>query len=363
MKKLFFVAFAAFQLWNPSFAQADGAYLDAPYPNLIKPIDDAFQNKSLLAKSDTNALIDLMTPVRSQESRGTCSIFSAAALIEGLINLESKNSIDMDLSEEFLQFNVNAGSTSDGSYATKNFASITRDGMASEAALPYIGSDWTSWQDSVATKRCGYLTGTKKDSCLIVHHDPDNRYRTDEQLLDETKPWFDPDLVAARVEGREFKAMHLTQSNYGYMYSTSEVKALLAKGIPVILEQDFYYGAWNHRTADSLNIGRNLDHWSKGIVGYPFPGSMDAKQSPTKRAGHSFLIVGYDDDVVIDFPVKMADGTTKTFKLKGVYYFKNSWGTDSFARDAVIDGVSRPGYGTMIQQYAHDYGSFYRFSL
>ena len=363
MKALFFAALAVTQLWNPATASVDGAYLDAPYPNLVPAVDDAYRNKNLQAKSDTNALIDLMTPVRSQQSRGTCSIFSAAALIEGLLNIDAGTSVDMDLSEEFLQYNVNAGSTSDGSYATKNFASITRDGMASEAVLPYIGDDWTKWQDATATKRCGYLTGTKKDSCLIVHHDPDNRYRTDDQLLDVTKPWYDPSLVAARVDGREFKSMHLTASNYGYMYSTSQVKELLSQGIPVILEQDFYYGTWNHRTADSLNIGRNLDHWSKGIVGYPFPGSMDAKQSPTKRAGHSILLVGYDDNVVIDFPVKMEDGTTKTFKLKGVYYFKNSWGTDSFGREAVIDGISRPGYGTMTQRYAHDYGSFYRFSL
>lgn len=363
MKRFLLASLIASSFYSVAYANNDGAFLDAPYPNLIRPIDDAAQNKNLKAKSDTNALIDMMTPVRSQESRGTCSIFSAAALIEGLMNIAGTGNQETDLSEEFLQYNVNAGATSDGSYATKNFRSIFTLGMASEETLPYIGSNWVSFQDSVAIKRCGHLNGTMKDSCLIVHHDPQNRYRSDAELLDETKPWYDPTLVAAREEAAQFKVENLQNSTYGNVYSTSQIKSLLDRGIPVILEQDFYYGAWNHRTADSLDIGRNMDHWAKGIVGHPFPGSMDSEKSPTKRAGHSIMLVGYDDDVVIEFPVKMTDGSMKTFKLKGVYYFKNSWGTTSFGADAVIDGVSRPGYGTMTQQYAHDYGSFYMFTL
>lgn len=363
MKNLFIAGMLATTFIATAHANVDGAYLDAPYPNLVKANNDAAFNKDLKRKSDTNAVIDLMTPVRSQMSRGTCSIFSATALVEGLMNIKGTGNSETDLSEEFLQYNVNAGSTSDGSYATKNFRAVTYNGMASETTLPYIGDDWTKWQDETANKRCGYLTGTTKDSCLIVHHDPGHRYRTDAQLLDVTKPWYDPEFVAARQEGQQFKVENLIAATYSGIYSTAQVKMLLDRGIPVILESDFYYGAWNHRTADSLNIGRNLDHWNKGIVGYPFPGSMDRQQSPTKRAGHSILLVGYDDDVVINFPVKMADGSTKTFKLKGVYYFKNSWGTSSFGVDAEIDGVSRPGYGTITQQYAHDFASFYQLSL
>tara|TARA_R110000868_G_scaffold104087_5_gene286278 strand:+ start:7822 stop:8913 length:1092 start_codon:yes stop_codon:yes gene_type:complete len=363
MKHLFFASLFALTVAPQAFANEDGAYLDAPYPNLVRAIDDAHLAKNLKGKSDTNAVIDLMTPVRSQGSRGTCSIFSAAALIEGLMNIKGTGNSETDLSEEYLQYNVNAGSTSDGSYATKNFSAIRTNGMADESVLPYIGDNWVSFQDATAQKRCGYLTSTAKDSCLIVHHDPAQRYRTDAELLDETKQWYDPEFVAARNDGLQFKFDNLSSSTYSTIYNTSQVKQMLDRGIPVILEQTFYYGAWNHRTADSLNISRNLDHWSKGIVGYPFPGSMDAQQSPTKRAGHSILLVGYDDSVVIDFPVKMTDGTTKTFKLKGVYYFKNSWGTGSFGVDAEIDGVARPGYGTMTQQYAHDYGSFYYFNL
>ena len=59
----------------------------------------------------------------------------------------------------------------------------------------------------------------------------------------------------------------------------------------------------------------------------------------------------------------MADGTTKKFTYKGVYYFKNSWGTSSFGRDFDIDGVNFPGYGMMVQKYAEEQGQFFQMPL
>src|SRR5690606_17691038 len=155
MKHLFLAGVLATSIVSPAFANVDGAYLDAPYPQQYKVVDDAASAKGLKGKSDTNAVIDFMTPVRSQGSRGTCSIFSATAMVEGLLNIKGLGNSETDLSEEFLQYNVNAGSTSDGSYATKNFRAVTYNGMAAETTLPYIGNDWTSWQDETATKRCG----------------------------------------------------------------------------------------------------------------------------------------------------------------------------------------------------------------
>jgi hypothetical protein len=345
------------------YAQYDGAYLDAPYPPHAIIFDDAADDKDLNGFSDTNALITLMTPVRSQMSRGTCSIFSATAMLEGLMRIHGHGNSQVDLSEEFLQFNVNAGSTNEGSYAIKNFNAVKSYGMAREVTLPYLGDNWLTWENSTAQRRCGYLEGTKKESCLIVHHDPDNLYRSDAELLDSQKPWYDPELLAAKREGRQYQQQYLTTLSYNNLYNTAQIKSLLEQGTPVILEQTFYYGAWNHRIADELQIGRNQNHWNKGIVGYPFDGSKDRALSPTKRAGHSVLLVGYDDSVEIEFPVKMEDGTTKSFRLKGVYYFKNSWGAGSFGVETEIDGIVRPGYGVMTQKYAHDFGSFYQVSI
>lgn len=348
---------------NFAYAEFDGAYLDAPYGQIVLPKNDAVDNKDLAGFSDTNSLIDMMTPVRAQMSRGTCSIFSATAMIESLLAIADLENLEIDLSEEFMQFIVNAGSTSEGSNAIKNFNAVKSFGMATETTLPYLGDNWLTYDNSLATRRCGHLEGYLRESCLIVHHDPNNLTRSDAEILDITKPWYDPEFVDARSEATEFRNSYLGQMQYGRIYTTSEVKQLLELGIPVILEQRFYYGAWNHRLADELNIGRNYDHWYKGIVGYPFIGSVDRAQSPTKSAGHSILLVGYDDNVEISFNVKMEDGTTQTFTQKGVYYFKNSWGTSGFGAQAMINGVHQPGYGTMVQAYAHEFGSFYKLSI
>ncbi len=359
--KSILVAFAlAFSL--SVAANVDGAYFDAPYPVSVPPIDDANDNKDLQGFSDTDALLEMMTPVRSQASRGTCSIFSATALIEALMKMNS-TSANPDLSEEFLQFVVNAGSTAEGSHASKNFETIHVYGMATERTLPYLGDNWLTWDNSLAQRRCGHLRDRAKQSCLIVHHDPANRTRSNEDLLDITKPWYDPDLAAAKEEGFAFKENHLSNVRHNYVFSTSEIKSLLEQGIPLILEMRVYYGAWNHRVADELDIGRNLDHWNRGIVGHPFLGSMDRAMSPTKNAGHSVLVVGYDDSVELTFEVKMEDGSYKTLTRKGVYYFKNSWGTSSFGAQTEINGVRRPGYGIMTQNYANEFGTFYRFSI
>ena len=106
-----------------------------------------------------------------------------------------------------------------------------------------------------------------------------------------------------------------------------------------------------------------MDHWSKGIIANPEEGSLDLEKSPTKRAGHSVLVVGYDDNRIVTKEIQMADGTRKTFTYKGVYYFKNSWGTSSFGKDFEVDGVNYPGYGMIVQKYADSLGSFFTMPL
>ncbi|HTL12764.1 MAG TPA: hypothetical protein VL588_09770, partial [Bdellovibrionota bacterium] len=145
--------------------------------------------------------------------------------------------------------------------------------------------------------------------------------------------------------------------------SVKTARALLRAGIPVVLEVPVYYGAWNHRIADDLGIGRDMEAWANGEVGYPEPGSMDYEHSNDEAAGHSILIVGYDDDREVTTHVKMADGSVQTFHYRGAYIMKNSWGTEAFGRTFQADGEAYPGYGLITYKYAHEYGSFYRFPL
>jgi C1A family cysteine protease len=74
------------------------------------------------------------------------------------------------------------------------------------------------------------------------------------------------------------------------------------------------------------------------------------------------LIVGYDDSVTYTHTVRMTDGGSKTFTHTGVYYFKNSWGTD-WGSNFSIKGHWHAGYGMITQDYANEFGQFFTFGL
>jgi hypothetical protein len=343
-----------------SYAEADGAFLDSKYQNLVHPIKDKNSISKSLPASDTKEVIGYQSAVRSQAARGTCSIFSATAYLEGLLIKKGFNA-SIDLSEEWLQYTAVRNKSSDGSSGWTNFAAIRDFGMPSEESLPYIGEDWLEAFNPLKETRCGKLLGPVKKSCLIVHRDPTLLNLTDAQI---TALNGDSEFINARKEALDFKKKNIKFSSSDFnISSVSEVKALLQSGTPVILEVDFFYGAWNHREADEFGIGRNLDHWSKGIVTFPEDESLDEVESRKHPAGHSILVVGYDDNKIIEKSIKMADGTTKKFTYKGVYYFKNSWGTSSFGKDFNIDGVSFPGYGMMVAKYAEEIGQFFKMPL
>lgn len=343
-----------------AFAQEDGAFLDPKYPNLVHPKKSSLTTKSLPA-NDVKEVISYQTPVKSQAARGTCSIFSATAYLEGLLVKKGLFNNALDLSEEWLQYTAVRNRTSDGSSGWSNFAAIRDYGMPSEQTLPYIGEDWTEAFNPLKDVRCGKLTGAAKTSCLIVHRDPKMLEMTDAQIMEK---YSDKEFINARSEALSFKKKNIKFTSTSFMiYDVSEVKSLLQQGTPVVLEVDFYYGAWNHRKADEYGIGRNLDHWNKGIVTAPEVGSVDFYESPKHPAGHSILVVGYDDNKIVERTIKMKDGTMKKFTYKGVYYFKNSWGTSAFGSTFEVDGERFPGYGMMVAKYAEEQGQFFKMPL
>lgn len=340
-------------LANTNIMADDHAYLDTAYTHLIHPKTSLITNKALASKNDIEEAMTFQTPVRSQQSRGTCSIFSATAYVETLMIQNEFFDQTIDLSEEWLQYTSVRGRSSDGSSAPSNFEAAKRYGMAMEATLPYIGADWTKSETLLTKKRCADLTGTSLKSCQITHFDPSLLLKKDADINDQ-------DFVTARTEAINFKKEYLTTTNSNYyLYDVETIKTRLLDGKAVILEIDFYYGAWNHRGGSELGIERNMDHWAQGIIGNPEPGSLDAAKSPSKPAGHSVLVVGFDDNKIVKIKTQMADGTSKTFTYKGVYYIKNSWGTDSFGADFEIDGVNYPGYGMITQKHANEDGSFF----
>lgn len=346
-------------------ANVDGAFLDAPYKNLVHPIDSKSNFKNL-NKSDFFDMQEIMTPVRAQGSRGTCSIFSGIAMLESMLLLRYEfDKSTLDLSEEWLEYIIMRNRDSDGSNSWANFNALRRFGTPEESTYKYIGQTWEEGSfNTLATERCGHLEGRIKKSCLLGHRDPRLLNATSAQLMTEGSEFFDPEFNEARNEAFQIRNDYIKFSSTNYsVYYTQDVKRLLAKGIPLTLGIEFFYGAWNHRKATEFGIGRSEDHWKKGIVGYPERGSVDYKVSKENGAGHSVLVVGYDDDKIVTTKVKMQDGTEKEFTYKGVYYFKNSWGTGGFGREFNMSGDTFDGYGMITQKHAHQHGSFYRMPL
>ena len=335
----------ALLLSSLAFAETDHAFRDPRYTHLIHPLVSKTTDKGI-AKNDVAAVIANQSSVKAQGARGTCSIFSSTAYLESLINN------NLNLSEEWLEYTALRLKGMEGSDAPTNFDAIRNYGMPNEQSYPYIAEDWTKVFNPLQETRCGHILDLKqKKSCLIVHNDP---------ALLSLRLVNDREFSRAKEEAFLFRDQYLHFENTGYYRtSTNEIKRHLQKGSPIVLEMNFYLGAWNHREADDYGIGRNIDHWNKGIVFTAEPGSVDLVESNKHMSGHSVLVVGYDDTVILTKTIKMTDGSLKTFSHKGVYYFKNSWGTDGFGKDFQIDGVNYPGYGMIVQKHANEQGAFF----
>ncbi len=334
---------------------------DSPYIEDSKALDDLHSVKSLLSSSNTHSLIKLQTSVKSQKSRGTCTMFTSIGLLEHLLIRERGYDKELDLSEEWLEYLIMTSKTSEGSSTSRNLKAIFNYGVVYEATLPYIGERWRALEDSpLAVKRCGEFSGVRLDSCLLGHRDPYLLSMSDEEVLETG----DLNFIEIRNESRLLKdeiveGILPLKKSYK-IRKLSEVKIDLTEGRSVIVGMKLYYGSWNHSKTDKLSIQkRDKRKWYEGIVTYPEIGSVDRRISGKEGGGHSLILVGYDDERVITSKMLMEDGTWKEFSYKGVYYFKNSWGVRGSGRDFSLDGVSYPGYGMISQKYLHEFGSFY----
>jgi len=356
------LVFATLLVSQVGFAQEqdlDGAYLDKPYQHqypkfkLKKDIPATFDG-SLAKKSDVQSVLSYQSPIKSQGARGTCSIFSATAYLEALLVKNNKMSTSPDLSEEWLQFLNGAIYRRDGSSSPDNISMLRQYGTTDEVTMPYIGEEWKDLNfSSLAKERCEKVPSQQTKSCLIAHWDTRYLKLPINQIPDQ-------DFVAARTSADQFKKQFLVNVTSARRLSDEvAVKKLLAAGHSVLLDVDFFYGAWNHRLAEKFGMARDMQQWAEGIVNYPEMGSVDRKRSYEDPAGHSVLLVGYDDDKVIKTEVLMQDGTKKIFERKGVYYFKNSWGSFSFGSRNELSA----GYGMITQDYANEFGEFFFWQL
>ena len=123
---------------------------DAPDPKTLP--DELKSDQDFPARFD---LVDLQSPVKSQGSRGVCSIFSTVALMEHLYI--KRGAVQPDFSEHFLQWSVKAElgrfKHTSGSNGSANLTAINRFGVVEEEIEPYQSYKWTATQDERCADR------------------------------------------------------------------------------------------------------------------------------------------------------------------------------------------------------------------
>ncbi|MAQ16165.1 MAG: hypothetical protein CMN30_15415 [Sandaracinus sp.] len=273
-------------------------------------------------------LVDTQSSVKSQGSRGVCSIFGSIALMEHLYISEGTIA-SPDFSEQFLQWSAKSelGSfpNTGGSSARSNIQALNQYGTVLESDWAYESSPW----------------GTSDDAACTGDSQPTHCYTNGEPPAEA--------LMAQRwtiPRGRWIN--NSAESIKAHMFNTKT--AVQAGG-------DFFYQAWGH---GGSRIPRYSGYRQHGYV--LAPNDADVTSSNEHRAGHSFLLVGWDDELevqAVDGEGNLAvDAAGEPIMQKGFFLFKNSWGT-SWA-------TSNPhgaGYGWIAYEYVEEYLSAYASAL
>jgi hypothetical protein len=299
--------------------------------NIDDLLADAPSNDSLPDENKADAeypalsadLVAVQSEVKSQGRRGVCSIFSTTGLMEHLYIVEGSLP-KPDFSEQYMQwsakFQVNSFPNTSGSNARSNLESAYRFGIVEEDKWKYEAGQWNASNDAECEgddmpTRC-YTNGAPPQEAIDAYK------------------WRLP---------------------RGRWLNTNSIKAHITNNkTAVVVGMTFFYQSWNHRKSE---LPVNSDDWKQGIVMYP--NEADKEKSLVKRAGHSILIVGWDDN--LEVPVRDSEGNIATdedgneLTEKGFYIFKNSWGTGNFGRT----NPHGDGYGYLSMRYVHEYGTAY----
>lgn len=325
----------AYALGLPLLAAACGSGGDGPtpYDDVHGPSEDnvnegAPANDTLPDDNKADAVypaklaLEHQSPVKSQGSRGVCSIFASTALVENLYLKAGMDPAEADFSEQYLQWAAKklqgAFTYTEGSSADANMQAVVKFGTVREPEWRYEPSPWTTANDPACT-------GESRPVRCYTNGEPPAEVAQATKYKVPSSRWINTGSIKA----------HLT-----------------TKGTGVNLGMTFFYQAWNHR-ASKLPVDADL--WRRGVVTYP--NAEDKARSLEQRAGHAIHVIGWDDDLEIPMrdgqgnPILDEDGNPRT--EKGFWLFKNSWGTTGFG----IEHPYGPGYGWLSYRYVKEYGS------
>lgn len=269
-------------------------------------------------------LLATQSPVKSQGSRGVCSIFATAALMEHLY-LKEGSLPNPDFSEQYLQWSAKVEArgfpNTEGSSGDVNLRAISDYGIVAEADWRYQTQPWNASNDPACTG--GENLPTK---CYTNGEPPES--------------------------ARAARKWKLPRGRYLNTRPSSIKAHLTTKKTALTVGMTFFYQSWNHRRSE---LPVNSAYWREGIVLYP--NAKDEELSLAKRAGHAILIVGWDDNkevpVVDETGKVVVDADGNPVVEKGFWIFKNSWGTGSFG----VDNPHGDGYGYLSMRYVERWGN------
>ena len=272
-------------------------------------------------------LMDIQTPVRSQGSRGVCSIFATAALMESLYRSEG-SIMSPDFSEQYLQWSVKtqvmAFTNTDGSSAQRNLEAISRFGIPEESAWPYESRGWGTTQDMACTGP---------------------------EAMRPVRCWTNGEPPAS---AREAELYRLPAGRWISTRRRSLMAHMTNRRTPVVVGGDFFYQAWNH---GGSMLPVSAEYSRRGIVLYPTP--EDITDSRLRPAGHAYLLVGWDEEMQVQRlngqGQPMVDAMGNPVYETGFFLFKNSWGTGRFG----TEGTPAAGYGWISIRYVEEFLSGY----
>jgi subtilisin-like proprotein convertase family protein len=313
---------------------------DQPVSDLSAILDGAPEDRGMSLEFDAKAdetfpaqfdLMQYQSPVRNQGGRGTCTIFATIALMESLYIREGTIMMP-DFSEQFLQWSskVELGqfTNTDGSNPNANLQAINRFGIVEESFWPYETRAWGVSDDAACT-------GDNQPVRCYTNGDPPEAARMAQRFTLPRGQWINPS----------------PRSIKGHMLSTRT---------PVVASGDFFYQAWNHGRS---RLTTNAEYSRQGYVLSPNEADiMDS--SGDRRAGHGFLLVGWDDNLEVPRvdaqgnPVLDASGNPVV--ERGFFLFKNSWGSTGRFGSANRFGH---GYGWISYAYVERYLTAYRAGL
>ncbi len=270
-----------------------------------------------------NEIENEQSPVKSQGSRGVCSIFASTAQVENLyIHAGMANP---DFSEQYMQWSVKnqVGDyrNTEGSNGDSNLESVVEFGTVLESVWPYESAPWTAANDAECTG------GENLPTKCYTNGEPPAAAAGAQKYRLPSKRWMSSSQASIKN--------HLTTKKTG-----------------VVVGMTFFYQSWNHRRSE---LPVSTDYWQKGYVTYP--NADDKTKSLAKRAGHAILIIGWDDELEVPMRDKdgnpVLDGNGNPMVEKGFWLFKNSWGTVGFG----INHQNGPGYGWLSYKYVAEYGN------